>query len=991
MNQSIIWNGSIMRILAPILLLVLSSAVLSSVAHAQTKASQGAAPTRLPLDVIRGMPVFHEGRTKPFDSYANLAMENICHRSKGSIKLGFEDYRAENSNDVPESAKALFPSGDNRSFTPAELVLSWMLTPSHWEEVPFIYAPHESVREIIGVPKTNDRNIKLQFVSPKQIAESKSLAKYLEEAQRRRREAAQGGAMAAPTGVDKLIIEVFDRYNDYRAISFDPTLPLSVGPIAVPGSRAGFVHYVSEAMRLVSGDEQESNYGAMLANLARFGEDNKGNPLSNAAGETFAALESVRNMVSPLVLQDSARSVVTLEDAAKAVERLHRVAKQLAAASSENKDILYEQLKAPAGQGNENLAKIFRELAANSRELLQITEEMRAALYDEGKGLMVAPSLNVAALSKKRDTKNQSQPWLSLNAILYSEGLTEQFPKGKLETVRKSWKAFASTAKKALAGEDAPDLIETQENLVQSLRSLGDTLEPIREELIQQQLDEDELDSDLVSYTAYPKDEAIAREYHYNSLSPFFWSWCISLCACVAYSLQMGRLKKPMFWLGSLIFLGGILFTGYGFYLRVAITGWAPVTNMYETVIFVPYVVAILGLWFLFLPILWPGIAHAWRLTALPLTWESTPLTSEQQNKLAPATWSLAGAMLALPRLAGMAFAFWFLAIAKGYGDGHQTILRALPPADLLAGHYSNLLNDLLVWSVSLVCLILAVWYGPRVVLTMLGSILFVPWCWAVDDVGEMIAETQKRAWFGWAAAAFAAFGTCIAWYSPPDILNKNFSPLQPVLRSNFWLTIHVLTIVASYGAGFLALILGNISVGYLVFGRYRAPAHSNLAAKPGMQAAGEVEEFDHRSRPPEAFNEVAQYCYRAIQVAVMLLVAGTILGGVWADVSWGRFWGWDPKEVWALISALVYLAILHGRYAGWFNNVGLVFGTVLGASMIMFSWYGVNFILPMFADGGAVGLHSYGSGAGGLEFVTGFIVVNWIWLTIGLVRYQFR
>ena len=149
--------------------------------------------------------------------------------------------------------------------------------------------------------------------------------------------------------------------------------------------------------------------------------------------------------------------------------------------------------------------------------------------------------------------------------------------------------------------------------------------------------------------------------------------------------------------------------------------------------------------------------------------------------------------------------------------------------------------------------------------------------------------------------------------------------------------------------------------------------------------------DFDSRRRPPEAFNDVAQYCYRAIQVAVLLLVAGTILGGVWADVSWGRFWGWDPKEVWALISALVYLAILHGRYAGWFNNVGLVFGTVLGASMIIFSWYGVNFILPMFADTGSVGLHSYGSGSGGIEFVTTFVVVNWIWLGIGLARFQFR
>src|SRR5436190_17377682 len=91
--------------------------------------AQDAKPKRLPLEALRGMPVFHEGRTKPFDSYANLAMESICHRSKGAIKLGFADYRAVNSKEVPKSAEALFPSGENRSFTPAELVLSWMLMP----------------------------------------------------------------------------------------------------------------------------------------------------------------------------------------------------------------------------------------------------------------------------------------------------------------------------------------------------------------------------------------------------------------------------------------------------------------------------------------------------------------------------------------------------------------------------------------------------------------------------------------------------------------------------------------------------------------------------------------------------------------------------------------------------------------------------------------------------------------------------------------------
>ena len=141
------------------------------------------------------------------------------------------------------------------------------------------------------------------------------------------------------------------------------------------------------------------------------------------------------------------------------------------------------------------------------------------------------------------------------------------------------------------------------------------------------------------------------------------------------------------------------------------------------------------------------------------------------------------------------------------------------------------------------------------------------------------------------------------------------------MLRSNFWLTIHVLTIVASYGAGGLALGLGNIALGYYIFGKYRLPA--------GGVATG-------AHRPPEQCATLAQYCYRSIQVAVLLLAVGTILGGLWADVSWGRFWGWDPKEVWALISLLIYLAFLHARFAGWLNNFGMVAGTIAGFSMIM-------------------------------------------------------
>ena len=93
----------------------------------------------------------------------------------------------------------------------------------------------------------------------------------------------------------------------------------------------------------------------------------------------------------------------------------------------------------------------------------------------------------------------------------------------------------------------------------------------------------------------------------------------------------------------------------------------------------------------------------------------------------------------------------------------------------------------------------------------------------------------------------------------------------------------------------------------------------------------------------------------------MLLIAAGTILGGVWADYSWGRFWGWDPKEVWALITLLVYLIPLHGRFAGWVSTFGLVAASVVCFLSVIMAWYGVNFVL-------GVGLHSYGFVEGGSQ-----------------------
>lgn len=201
-------------------------------------------------------------------------------------------------------------------------------------------------------------------------------------------------------------------------------------------------------------------------------------------------------------------------------------------------------------------------------------------------------------------------------------------------------------------------------------------------------------------------------------------------------------------------------------------------------------------------------------------------------------------------------------------------------------------------------------------------------------------------------AAAVAMVGLLVA-ESFPTLLDPSISPLVPVLRSNFWLTIHVLTITLGYGAFALNWGASHALIYSLAFN-----ARKELA--------------DH----------LAEYVYRTLQAGVILLSCGTILGGVWASYSWGRFWGWDPKETWALIAILAYLAVLHSRTAGWIDTFGVAFWSALCFLTVLMAWYGVNFVL-------GVGLHSYGFGGGGLHYVLAFVAADLIFLLFLAKRFK--
>jgi cytochrome c biogenesis factor len=120
----------------------------------------------------------------------------------------------------------------------------------------------------------------------------------------------------------------------------------------------------------------------------------------------------------------------------------------------------------------------------------------------------------------------------------------------------------------------------------------------------------------------------------------------------------------------------------------------------------------------------------------------------------------------------------------------------------------------------------------------------------------------------------------------------------------------------------------------------------------------------------------LAFYAYRAVQVGIVLLAAGTILGGVWADYSWGRFWGWDPKETWALIALLGYLALVHARFRGLVGPFGFLVGSIVAFLGVLMAWYGVNFVL-------GAGLHSYGFSSGGVSYVATYCCLQLLFVAI--------
>jgi len=212
-----------------------------------------------------------------------------------------------------------------------------------------------------------------------------------------------------------------------------------------------------------------------------------------------------------------------------------------------------------------------------------------------------------------------------------------------------------------------------------------------------------------------------------------------------------------------------------------------------------------------------------------------------------------------------------------------------------------------------------------------------VPW---TDTYETMLYVAWSSMFFGLALGrksnltiASASFMVAIIlFFANQSWLDPAIANLQPVLNS-YWLMIHVSVIVASYGPFTLGLIIGVVVLVLIILTNEKNKKRMLLNIK-----------------------ELTIVNEMALTVGLVMLTIGNFLGGQWANESWGRYWGWDPKETWALISIMVYAFVIHmrlvpGLRGRWFFNLM----TIIAFSSIMMTYFGVNFYLA--------GLHSYASG----------------------------
>ena len=240
---------------------------------------------------------------------------------------------------------------------------------------------------------------------------------------------------------------------------------------------------------------------------------------------------------------------------------------------------------------------------------------------------------------------------------------------------------------------------------------------------------------------------------------------------------------------------------------------------------------------------------------------------------------------------------------------------------------------------------------GRPPVTNLYSSAIFIGWGTMVLG---LIIERMYRVGIGSLVASFAGFITLLIAHNLA-LGGDTMEMLRAVLDTNFWLATHVVVITFGYAATFFAGLLAILYIFLGVFtpmlGRNLAPAEAVTSGSGALSVpASGIEGQKPAINIGKALSKMV---YGVVCFATLFSFVGTVLGGIWADQSWGRFWGWDPKENGALLIVLWNAIILHARWGGLVRDRGLMNLAVFGNIVTSFSWFGVNML--------GIGLHSYG------------------------------
>ncbi len=205
----------------------------------------------------------------------------------------------------------------------------------------------------------------------------------------------------------------------------------------------------------------------------------------------------------------------------------------------------------------------------------------------------------------------------------------------------------------------------------------------------------------------------------------------------------------------------------------------------------------------------------------------------------------------------------------------------------------------------------------------MYESLLFLAWGVGAFAVVATLALRNRIVILN--AAAISALTMALTDLLPIDPF---IHPMPPVLSGTYWLAVHVPIIMVGYAVLALGVVVAHMQLGFEAF----APSRRSTALL------------------------MSDLLYWYTQVGAILLVAGILTGSMWASESWGRYWGWDPKEVWSLVAFLAYMAILHARVERLLGSFGIAAWSIVAFQTILMTYLGVNFVLSS-------GLHSYGFG----------------------------